>query len=220
MEPEAAADEAAEDGAAADGTEEETREPLLDENGDPVVDAEGNPVYAEPTPPPPPPPPPISLQYLTPSGLCVQMSTERTVTQKKPEVDASPAGSGGKAATARAGGAVKFDAHETSRAVLADGSVVRHMSDGKISVMLPDGGLCERPARWTRSRVAASGSAPTSRAPLAPTGLVHGPAPRRFRASGDRTPKDEEGNVVTDEETGAPKFPPKEGKKGTCRRRR
>ena len=71
------------------GTDEETREPLLDENGVPVVDAEGNPVYAEPTPPPPPPPPPISLQYLTPSGLCVQVSTERTVTQKKPEVDAA-----------------------------------------------------------------------------------------------------------------------------------
>ena len=40
-----AADGADGDGAA-DGAEEETREPLLDENGVPVVDAEGNPVYA------------------------------------------------------------------------------------------------------------------------------------------------------------------------------
>ena len=212
-EPEA--DEPEADEAAADGTEEETREPLLDENGDPVVDAEGNPVYAEPTPPPPPPPPPISLQYLTPSGLCVQMSTERTVTQKKPEVDASPAGAGGKAATARAGGAVKFDAHETSRAVLADGSVVRHMSDGKISVMLPDGGLCERPgtvdevtgrSEWIGTNLAGT----RWRQPDSYMGQ-----PRvGFELPEIEPLKDEEGNVVTDEETGAPKFPPKEGEEG------
>ena len=213
-EPEPTPDDPAGEDGAEDGVEE-TRTPLLDESGNPVLDSEGNPTYETPDTPPPPPPPPISVQYITPSGLCVQVSSERTVAQKKPDVSGpSAAGSGGNASDAKSG-SLKFDATELSRAVLGNGAVVRNMSDDGVVVMLPDGGLCERPGKPDEA---------TGRGEWIGTNLAgtrwrqpdswYGQPRVGFELPPIEPLKDEEGNVVVEEETGAPKFPPKDGEEG------
>ena len=144
-----------------------------------------------------------------------EVSSERTVAQKKPDVSGpSAAGSGGNASDAKSG-SLKFDATELSRAVLGNGAVVRNMSDDGVVVMLPDGGLCERPGKpdeatgrgeWIGTNLAGT----RWRQPDSWYGQ-----PRVGHELMPFEPlKDLDGNEQVKQETGAPRFAQKAGAEG------
>ena len=96
-------------------------------------------------------PPGVQVQYTGSSGLCVGITSARSVLQRRAALGPSAAGRGerpGGAETGVGAGAGRGVAwvEETSRAVLANGATVRYLSDGATEVLHADGNTSRREA--------------------------------------------------------------------------
>ena len=90
---------------------------------------------------------PVYVQYTSDAGLCVTATTERVVMQSRVDALGSVSSAAG-ARPASLPGSIDVDADvETVRAILPDGSTVRHTRDGGAEVLRADGNVAKRDVR-------------------------------------------------------------------------
>jgi hypothetical protein len=88
---------------------------------------------------------PVYVQFTSDSGLCVTATTERVVLQSRVDARNLSASSAAGARPASLPGSIDVDADvETVRAILPDGSTVRHTRDGGKEVLRLDGNVAKR----------------------------------------------------------------------------